>query len=268
MPLASLLDGGPGRVPIAFVLGIDDPEVTRAAVAEALAAGWPQVKLKVQGLDGLRAAAAIVAASPPGTVGADANGSLRSWRTAEDLSTAEWVAHHEAADADAAAAIAAIAAAARGLAFLEQPFPPRAEGDHSRLVSAGVPVRLDEAPYILERVVDSRAATSVVVKAAHLAGLRNAASVVRSAAHEGLGVVVGGLLESGIGRAAALALATHPGVSAPCDLPPPDYLEHDLLTDPIEYRDGHAVVPDAPGLGVTVDEHALDAYTIERAAAP
>jgi len=38
--------------------------------------------------------------------------------------------------------------------------------------------------------------------------------------------------------------------------------EHNLLAEPINYQNGHIVVPEAPGLGVEVDENAIEHYRI------
>ena len=38
--------------------------------------------------------------------------------------------------------------------------------------------------------------------------------------------------------------------------------EDDLIVDPIPFQGGHALVPDGPGLGVELDEKALERYHI------
>lgn len=75
----------------------------------------------------------------------------------------------------------------------------------------------------------------------------------------------GGMLESGIGRAANLALAALPGFTLPGDISATDrYFTHDV-TAPFRLEDGHIAVPSGPGIGVEVDVEYLDSLTIWRA---
>jgi len=72
----------------------------------------------------------------------------------------------------------------------------------------------------------------------------------------------GGMLESGIGRAAAVALAALPGFTLPADLSASDrYYERDVVTTPFVLDDGCLAVPSGPGLGVDVDRDALESVT-------
>ena len=76
---------------------------------------------------------------------------------------------------------------------------------------------------------------------------------------------VGGLLETGIGRAAALAVAALPGFAWPADLSASDRYWREDITEPFELdADGCLVVPDGPGLGVTVRLELVDAATVWR----
>jgi O-succinylbenzoate synthase len=77
---------------------------------------------------------------------------------------------------------------------------------------------------------------------------------------------VGGLLETGIGRAASLALASLPGFTLPGDLSASArYYEQDLVEPALTLNDDGTIhVPQGVGLGVTVDEARLDAVTLRR----
>jgi O-succinylbenzoate synthase len=67
----------------------------------------------------------------------------------------------------------------------------------------------------------------------------------------------GGMLETGIGRAAALALASLPGFAPAADLSASArYYEHDV-TEPFVLVDGQLRVPQGPGLGVEVRDEFL-----------
>ena len=71
----------------------------------------------------------------------------------------------------------------------------------------------------------------------------------------------GGMLETGLGRAANLALAALPGFTLPGDLSASDrYFARDL-TAPFVLADGRLPVPTAPGIGIAPDPDALRDFT-------
>ncbi len=65
----------------------------------------------------------------------------------------------------------------------------------------------------------------------------------------------GGMLETGVGRAANLALAALPGFTLPGDISAADRYWHlDIVTEPaVLESDGTVRVPNGPGIGVEVD---------------
>jgi O-succinylbenzoate synthase len=83
-------------------------------------------------------------------------------------------------------------------------------------------------------------------------------------AANGIPVWCGGMLETGIGRAANMALAALPGFKLPGDTSASDRFYHSDITAPFVLEDGYVRVPTGPGLGVDVDEDALDAVTVSR----
>ena len=76
---------------------------------------------------------------------------------------------------------------------------------------------------------------------------------------------VGGMLELGVGRAAALAVAALPGCVLPTDLGPSSrYVEHDVV-EPFELTgEGMLAVPTGPGIGRVPDEERLDEVAVAR----
>jgi O-succinylbenzoate synthase len=72
------------------------------------------------------------------------------------------------------------------------------------------------------------------------------------------------MLETGIGRAALVALSSLPGFTLPGDSSASDRYWQTDLTEPFVLEDGQLRVPSGPGLGVTVDEDVLDRFTVER----
>ena len=83
---------------------------------------------------------------------------------------------------------------------------------------------------------------------------------------KGLPVWCGGMLESGIGRAHNLALASLPGFSLPGDISASRrYWEKDIVAPEFEIIDGLMVVPSAPGIGVEIDVGRIEALTVRQA---
>ena len=81
------------------------------------------------------------------------------------------------------------------------------------------------------------------------------------AAAHGVAVWCGGMLETGIGRAANLALGALPGFTLPGDTSASDRYYKTDITEPFVLSDGHLDVPTGPGLGVTPIAAELTAVT-------
>ena len=71
---------------------------------------------------------------------------------------------------------------------------------------------------------------------------------------------IGGLLETGIGRAANLALASLPGVNLPCDISATDrYYQRDLTEPPFILGANSSIeTPKGAGLGISVERDRVD----------
>jgi O-succinylbenzoate synthase len=154
-----------------------------------------------------------------------------------------------------------------GLAYLEQPLAglTAAAAAAERLAT---PIVLDEPLGALDSV---RAALAlgglggVNVKPGKAGGVEAGAKVIAFAAKEGVAAFVGGMLETGVGRAGALALAALDGCTLPTDLGPSDwYFARDLTAPITAGAAGTVVVPSGPGLGVTPEPSRLDAATLDR----
>lgn len=143
---------------------------------------------------------------------------------------------------------------------VEQPFRAGAFGAHARLLE-GAPFRvcLDESLVDLPSLRRARAASalsSVNVKPGRVGGLGAARAMGREAARMGLPAWVGGMLESGVGRAANVGLAARSEFVLPGDLSASGrYYAHDLIDAPFRLGPGSTLaVPTGPGLGVEIDE--------------
>ncbi len=149
-----------------------------------------------------------------------------------------------------------------GLAYLEQPTPGLADAVAvARALST--PVCLDEAVDSLDATRTAVALGSMAVlnvKPARLGGAEAGAAAVAIAADAGVGAFVGGMLETGVGRRAALAVAGLEGCTLPTDLgPSARYFAADV-TEPVEAgAGGHLQVPTGPGIGPAPDLARLEA---------
>lgn len=146
------------------------------------------------------------------------------------------------------------------LLLIEQPFAEEDLATHARLAEAcETPVCLDESILDAATAVDAidRGATSIVnIKPGRMGGYLEALRVHDACRRLDVPVWCGGMLETGVGRAANVALAALPGFLLPGDTSASDRYYAEELTEPFvlgegEHR-GQLKVPDAPGTGVTV----------------
>jgi L-alanine-DL-glutamate epimerase-like enolase superfamily enzyme len=256
-PLRDLL-GGRSRDGLTEVIawGWDEPEELAARTRAARDLGIAIFKVKVGDSverDEERVAAVRQAAGPDARITVDAN---QGWR-------------------DAKTAVAAIRhLEPYGVELAEQPVR-MGDLDGSRYVRAHVdiPIALDESvrgPGEALAAVKAGACDIIVVKLMKTGGILNALKVNAVAEAAGLEVMIGNMGESSLGLAAhfhlyeALANATHGDADPPWRF---DGLKRDLATGlSAEMRGGVSVVvvPDGPGLGVTLDEDAVGAQRVAR----
>jgi O-succinylbenzoate synthase len=152
------------------------------------------------------------------------------------------------------------------LLMIEQPL---AEDDllgHAELARrVTTPICLDESitsARVAETALALGACRIVNVKAGRVGGYLEAVRVHDVCTARSVPVWCGGMLETGIGRAANVALAALPGFTLPGDTSASDrYYARDVVTDPFVLDDGRLTVPTGPGTGVTVDPDVLDAAT-------
>jgi len=152
-----------------------------------------------------------------------------------------------------------------GLLLIEQPLPEDDIRGHAQLARVvATPICLDESITSARAAADAIAlgATSVVnVKPGRVGGYLEARRVHDVCAANGVPVWCGGMLETGIGRAANVALAALPNFTLPGDTSASDRYYARDITEPFVLRDGHVAVPTGPGLGVLPDPEALAEVT-------
>jgi o-succinylbenzoate synthase len=148
-----------------------------------------------------------------------------------------------------------------GLLCIEQPLAAddlRAHAELARRITT--PICLDESitsARVAREAIDAGACSVVCIKPGRVGGYLEAVRVHDVCRELGVPAWCGGMLETGLGRAANLALAALPGFTHPGDLSASDrYFARDL-TAPFVIDDGHLTVPTGPGIGVTPDPDAL-----------
>ena len=231
---------------VSRTLGIDD---LVAGVAERIEGRVAMVKLKASPAgDDLAAVAEVRQTWPDLALAVDFNGT---------------------ADAEALGRLEPL-----GLAYVEQPASADALVQSAAFAgSLGTPIALDESlgsVGALDAAVALRSGSIANIKPARFGSPHAAAAAVRRAVDAGWKVFVGGMLESGIGRAAALAVAALPelspaGSGLPTDLGPSlAYVDRDI-TDPLQTDElGRIEVPDGTGIGRTPDPASLALRVVDR----
>ena len=151
------------------------------------------------------------------------------------------------------------------LLLIEQPLPEDDLVGHAALAELlSTPVCLDES---IESAGHAAAAISmgacsiVNVKPGRVGGYLEARRIHDLCAAHGIPVWCGGMLETGVGRAANVALAALPNFTLPGDLSASDRYYREDITEPFVLEDGRLRVPTGPGIGVTPVADRLDAVT-------
>jgi O-succinylbenzoate synthase len=141
------------------------------------------------------------------------------------------------------------------LLLIEQPLDEEDVLGHATLARAlRTPVCLDESITSAKAAADAitlGACSIVNVKPGRVGGYLEARRVHDVCTAHGVPVWCGGMLETGLGRAANVALAALPGFTLPGDTSASDRYYRTDITDPFVLDDGHLPVPTAPGIGVT-----------------
>jgi len=151
------------------------------------------------------------------------------------------------------------------LLLIEQPLEEEdvmGHADLARIVKT--PICLDESITSAQTAAAAirLGATSVInIKPGRVGGYLEARRIHDLAVAHGIPVWCGGMIESGLGRAANVALASLPGFTLPGDVSASGRFYATDITAPFVMADGHLPVPTGPGLGVTPIAEILDELT-------
>lgn len=233
------------RVPSGVSVGIQhDPVALVDAVGGYLDEGYVRIKIKIKPGRDIADTAAVREAFGAIPLQVDAN-------SAYTLADADVLAELDRFD----------------LLLIEQPLQEDDLVDHATLAQRlRTPVCLDESIVSAKAAADALAlgAASVInIKAGRVGGYVEAVRIHDLCRDAGVPVWCGGMLETGIGRAANAALAALPGFTLPGDVSASArFYADDIVTEPAVLEDGHVRVPTGPGLGVEIDPLALEAFTV------
>ncbi len=246
--LAGLLGGTRERIEVGISLGIQPSSDHLCRKVEgALEAGYRKVKIKIRpgrDLDDLRQACRV--AGSGSHLMADANSAyslsdIPHLRQFDDL----------------------------GLMMIEQPLAWDDLRQHGELQRQLItPICLDESITDVAKAADMVALGSgriINIKPGRVGGLSSSLEIHDLCRRLDVAVWCGGMLESGIGRAYNVALASLPGFTLPGDVSPSArYWSQDIVTPEWTMDDtGHVQVPfDRPGIGVEVDVERIEQLTV------
>ena len=151
------------------------------------------------------------------------------------------------------------------LLLIEQPLDEHDILGHAQLAKMmTTPVCLDESIISLHSAQDSLEleATSVInIKPGRVGGYLESVKIHNYCLERSIPVWCGGMLETGIGRAANLALAALPGFTLPGDTSASSRFFKQDITTPFEMIDGYLDVPNGVGIGVVPDMEFMNSIT-------
>lgn len=243
--LQEMLGGMGDRVAVGVSVGLqENHEALVETVAAYLDTGYRRVKIKIKPGRDIADARAVRKAFPDLPLQVDAN-SAYTLESAEALQTLDEL----------------------GLLLIEQPLSEDDLWDHSRLQPRfKTPLCLDESIISLRharQAIEMGACRIINIKTGRVGGLTEALKIHDYCQECNVPVWCGGMLETGIGRAANLAIASLPGFRLPGDISATDrYYQEDIITQRFTLNPDSSInVPQGEGLGVHIDRKVLARVT-------
>ncbi|MCX5765033.1 MAG: o-succinylbenzoate synthase [Gemmatimonadetes bacterium] len=248
-PLARFIGGTRAQIATGISLGIQaSPAALIEKVGAALAEGYHKVKIKIEpgkDVEWLRAVRAAL--GHDAHLMADAN-------NAYTLDDTNRLAALDELD----------------LMMIEQPLAHDDLVRHAELQRhLRTPICLDETITSLDRAQDMitlKSGRIINIKAGRVGGFAQSLAIHDLCESQGIPVWCGGMLESGIGRAYNVALASLPNFTLPGDVSPSArYWARDVVNPEWTMKNGMVTVPlDVPGIGVEVDTAMIESITVRR----
>ena len=243
--LRELFGGQREKVAVGVSVGLQEsPEILVQAVEKYLAKGYRRVKIKIKPGRDVGDIEAVRRAFPDLRLQVDAN-SAYTLESAQTLLPLD--------DFD--------------LLLIEQPLFEDDIWDHHKLQQQfRTPLCLDESILSARHAryaIEMDACRIINIKAGRVGGLSEAIAIHDLCRERGVPVWCGGMLETGVGRASNLALASLPGFSLPGDISASErYYAQDITRERFTLNPDSTIdVPTGPGLGVTLDPAAIKKFT-------
>ena len=246
LPLDKELGESRGYAEAGIALGLGRMGDVRSRIEDSLERGYKRIKVKIERKGAFETLKGLRDAFPEIPLSADANGCFELRR---DISTLKQIDRF-------------------GLQYLEQPLGFDDLKDHSRLAKEiSTPICLDESVTTVERAEEALeigAAKVINIKPGRVGGLAVAMEIAGLARAKGAHAWVGGMLETGIGRAFNVAPASQRRVDYPGDTSPNDrYFGRDLVDNPFEMKDGRVVPNLGAGIGIELDRDFFAKVTLK-----
>lgn len=246
-PLQKLFSADRSAIPVGVSIGVHDNPIDLLATAKAyIDQGYQRIKLKITPGNDIVPLQALREQYPEIQLMADANSAY----TISDLPLFKQM-------------------DALKLAMIEQPFHPRDYVDHATLQKEiKTAVCLDENIRTLEDVKTAQALGScraINLKIPRVGGITEALRIVDFCQENDLLVWLGGMFESGVGRAMNLHFASQDYFTFPGDLSAFDRYFHDDIVEPkARITNGLLMIPGQSGIGVTWQEKQLLKYAYDK----
>jgi o-succinylbenzoate synthase len=243
LPLRSLLGGERTEIPVGASLGMNSVEHTVESVTQHVEQGYKRVKLKIEPGWDVELLAAVRAVHPDIELTVDANSAY----TLEMLPLLRQIDEF-------------------GLHYIEQPLHWDDLTEHALLAKElHTELCLDEtltSPARVRAALDLGSCTVVNIKVGRVGGLQSVREIHDLCVAREVPMWCGGMLETGIGRAHNIHIATMPGFVFPGDTASASRTyARDIVEQPLEATDGIMRVPAGSGIGVTLDRPFLDQVT-------
>lgn len=246
--LRKLLEGRRTKVDVGISVGLQvSPDVLVKTVQKYISQGYRRVKIKIKPGRDVQDVKAVRKAFPDMLLQVDAN-------SAYDLNNVDTLLPLDELN----------------LLLIEQPLGEDDLWEHSQFqVKLKTPICLDESIVSLRHAkaaIEMGAARNINIKQARIGGLSDAVAIHDYCQSQNIPVWCGGMMETGVGRAANLALASLPNFIFPGDISATDrYFEQDITNERFVLNPDSTIdVPDGPGLGITINQDALARYMQEK----
>jgi O-succinylbenzoate synthase len=246
--LKEMFGGVRDKVEVGVSIGIQESASALVRAAEGyVAQGYHRLKIKIKPGRDVEDTLAVREAFPDVRLQVDANSSYT-------LATSETLRPLDQLD----------------LLLIEQPLFEDDIWDHRKLqAQLKTPICLDESvvsPRHARYAIEMEACRIINIKPGRVGGLSQGIEIHDLCCALGMPVWCGGMLETGVGRASNLAIASLPGFTLPGDISASErYFSRDITRERFTLNpDSTIAVPTGPGLGVTIDKKALEQFTLSK----